>query len=190
MADTTTPGDLLKVIRGNKGLTAVAIGIVALLLWYLYKQSQAVNAGNAAASTTPAAGAAPTSFAPATGTYTYVQKIYEPPTSTAPAATTTPVAVTVTPTVPITVTPAPVTVVATTPPPTSTPISSQGLLGPNVRFFPNYKNGVAYYRSPATHGQIVPIPLPANTTYQPGPNGRVWYQSPPGSKGQLLTSGG
>jgi hypothetical protein len=63
------------------------------------------------------------------------------------------------------------------------------LLGPGIRFFPNYKNGVAYYRGPKTGGQIIPVPLPATTTYQPGAGGRVWYQSPPGSAGKLLTSG-
>jgi len=73
--------------------------------------------------------------------------------------------------------------------PVQPPVSNGGLLGPGIRFFPNYKNGVAYYRGPKTGGQIIPVPLPATTTYQPGANGRVWYQSPPGSPQKLLTSG-
>ena len=75
-----------------------------------------------------------------------------------------------------------------TPVPTP-PATGGGLLGPGIRFYPNYKGGRAYYRGPSTGGQIILIPLPANTTYQPGANGRVWYQSPPGSPEKLLTSG-
>jgi hypothetical protein len=81
---------------------------------------------------------------------------------------------------------------AKAPPPQPAPkpvASGGGLLGPGIRFYPNYKNGVAYYRGPKTGGQIIPVPLPATTTYQPGAGGRVWYQSPPGSAGKLLTSG-
>jgi hypothetical protein len=85
-------------------------------------------------------------------------------------------------------TPPPPTHKPPTPPPTP-PATGGGLLGPGIRFFPNYKDGRAYYRGPSTGGQIILIPLPANTTYQPGANGRVWYQSPPGSPGKLLTSG-
>jgi hypothetical protein len=76
------------------------------------------------------------------------------------------------------------------PKPAPVPVANNGgLLGPGIAFFPNYKNGVAYYRGPKTGGKIVPVPLPSTTTYQPGANGRVWYQSPPGSAGRLLTSG-
>ncbi len=191
MADETSPKDLIKVIRGNKGLTAVAIGAVVLLLFYLYKQSQAVTAGIGASSTDTSA-SAPTGFTPATGSYTYVEDIHQgatpvmgPPGPTGPQG---PTGAPGPQGPPVIVTP-PVKQPVVKPPVKSPPVSSQGLLGAGVRFFPKYKNGLGYYRGPKTGGKIIPIPLPANTVYIPGASGRVWYQSPPGSAQKLLTSG-
>lgn len=189
MADETTPLDLIRVIRGNKGLTVIAIGGAALLLFYLYRQSQAVSAGIAGTTTPTGATTAPTAFAPAQGSYTYVQVLRQP--SAPPIATSAP-----TVSVPVTVTPAPVTIIPTTPPTVAPPVvspptSSQGLLGANVRVFPNYKGpGTMYYRSPRTNGQILPIPLPAGTRYTPGGAGRYWYYLPGSNVQMLLTSGG
>jgi hypothetical protein len=78
---------------------------------------------------------------------------------------------------------------APAPNPAPAPATGGGLLGPGVRFFPDYKDGLAYYRGPSTGGKILLVPLPPNTKYIPGASGRVWYQSPPGSTQKLLTSG-
>jgi collagen type I alpha len=192
MPDETSPKDLIRVIKGNKGLTIVAIGAAILLLFYLYKQSQAVGATSGAST---AAALAPTGFAPALGTYTYVEDIHQgatpvvgpagPAGATGTQGPTGPTGPAAKPPV-VKKTPAPPKV---KPPVKSPAVSSQGLLGAGIKFFPNYKSGLAYYRGPHTSGKIIAVPLPKNTTYQPGPNGRIWYQSPPGSAGKLLTIG-
>jgi hypothetical protein len=73
MADQTSPKDLITVIKGNKGLTAVAIGAAVLLVYYLYKQSQAVSA----ASTTATAATTGTGIPLTGGSYTNVEKTYQ-----------------------------------------------------------------------------------------------------------------
>ncbi len=190
MADETSPKDLIRVIKGNKGLTIVAIGAAILLLFYLYKQSQAVNAASTTATASPTA---PTGFMPAMGSYTYVEDIHQTATPIiGPAGATGargpqgPQGPASPPVIgkPIIKKP-PVQVKKPIPAPS---ISSAGLLGTGIRFFPKYKNGLGYYRGPKTGGKIIPIPLPANTVYIPGADGRMYYQSPPGSPKKLLGS--
>ena len=76
--ETTSAKDLVAVIRKSPALM-ISVGAVLLFaLYYFYERSKA---GAAAASTTTPA-AAPSAFAPALGTYTFVEDIHQTPAPT------------------------------------------------------------------------------------------------------------
>jgi hypothetical protein len=174
-------------------LITVAVGI-AVLLYILYKNNSATLTAPAAPSDTASSNVG---AGPGPGSGTFVEEsvnitspvgntsttIYNP---LAPAQVSLPIKL-----------PMPITPVATSTPkapaPQPAPVAASstggGLLGPGIRFFPNYVGNTAYYRGPKTGGKIIPVPVPAGTTFQPGANGRVWYQTPGTHQGQLLTSG-
>lgn len=178
--------EIKKLWRSNRPLFIAVVGAVAVLVYILIKnQNATVTAPTSGAGDTSGAGVS----AP-TGTYggggTYVEESYYSNAPTSNTSTTYTPGQAATPATPVaTATPA-----AKTPAPVAAVTSAAGgLLGAGARIFPNYVGTAYYYRSPKTGGKIVPIPLPAGTCYQPGAQGRYWYQSPCGSAGKLLTSG-
>ena len=76
--NTTSAKDLVAVIRKSPALMISVGAVLLFVLYYFYERSKT---GAAAASTTTP-GAAPSAFAPALGTYTFVEDIHQTPAPT------------------------------------------------------------------------------------------------------------